>query len=117
MRLTRALPARPTSSWTWPMFRSSAPLSGANSGEVRAAEAGRGRLLGRVRVGLTAFLAAFFADFFADLRVDVEKMMDGTMVCPNLLDGRPTQLSRVNAIVHEVLRHEREGADCREPKV
>src|SRR4029453_2780226 len=37
MGFTRAAPARPTSSWTWPMSRRSAPLTGAKSAAGRAA--------------------------------------------------------------------------------
>lgn len=50
------------------MFRRSAPFSGANSGEVRAAEVGRGRRLGPVRAVVTAFFTDVFAAgrFLAD---------------------------------------------------
>jgi tRNA (adenine37-N6)-methyltransferase len=34
MRFTRAAPARPTSSWTWPISRRSAPLTGASRGST-----------------------------------------------------------------------------------
>ena len=59
MRLTRAAPARPTSSWTWPIVRRSAPFTGARSGSGA---------LGRLRRALRGF--AILAEYLRSWRVN-----------------------------------------------
>lgn len=70
MRFTRAAPALPTSSRTWPMSLRSAPLTGAKSADVvaGAAAARRDRFAAALRgraAGLAPFVTAFLTAFFA----------------------------------------------------
>src|SRR5258708_11923331 len=79
MRLTRAAPARPTSSWTWPMFRRSAPLTAASNGSTaffrRGATLRRGNAARRLFFDALVLDALFLETFLFFVMIDVSTIV------------------------------------------